>query len=127
MLKFHRTTCISNFRLGRLPKTNTKRDVLNASKTSYQLYIEEFINEFSDEKGFNCSTAFDNFKSFCSSNGFVSCASNKLGVNISRYVDRKRVRADGKLEWRYFIKPDFKIEDDNVDIIDLDATADVHI
>ena len=127
MLKFHRTTCISNFRPGRLPMTNTKRDVLNASKTSYRLFIEEFINEFSDVKGFNCSTAFDNFKSFCSSNGFVSCASNKLGVNISRYVDRKRVRADGKLEWRYFIKPDFKIEDDNVDIIDLDATADVHI
>ena len=119
---------ISDFVPRKMLMTSIKREVLIASKTSYRLFIEEYINEFTNEKGFNCSAAYESFKSFCLSNGFVSCASNKLDININPYVDRKRVWVDGKLESYHFIKPGFKLDDEDYnEVIDVDLKVDVHI
>ena len=126
LLTFFMKRDISTFDPRKIPMTKAKRDVLNATKTSYRLFVEEYIEEFSKKEGWNCKEAFDYFKAFCQSNNFIACASNKLGEKLRDYVDHKRVRIEKKLEWRYFIKEGFNVDDDG-DVVDLDANADVHI
>ena len=101
--------------------TNTKHDVLNALKTSYRLFVEEYVNEFVKEEGFNCKDAYEYYKAFCSPNGFVACASNKFGAYIRPYVERKRVRINGQLEWRYFVRDDFDVDGNDGEVVDLDG------
>ena len=126
LLTFFMKRDISRFDPRKIPMTKTKRDVLNSTKTSYRLFVEEYIEEFSKREGWNCKEAFDYFKAFCQSNNFIACASNKLGEKLRDYVEHKRVRVGDKREYRYFIKEGFKV-DDGEEVVDLDADVDVHI
>lgn len=82
-----------------------------------------------DLRGWNCVETYEYYVEYAKKNGFKICASNVFGSKIREYVERKRVRFNGKLEWRYIIKENVKIDvvdDDKVDI-DLDEIEDVHI
>ena len=127
LLTFFMKRDISRFDPRKIPMTKTKREVLNSTKTSYRLFVEEYIEEFSKREGWNCKEAFDYFKAFCQSNNFIACASNKLGEKLRDYVEHKRVRVGDKREYRYFIKEGFKVDDDGEEVVDLDVDVDVHI
>lgn len=63
---------------------------------------------------------------FYQSNGFKTFASNRFGIYGKAFIECKRVLINGNREYRYFMKEGISFEDDD-DIVDLEATVDVHV
>ena len=72
------------------------------------------------------SEAYQYYCEFCEKNGFKAVAANKFGMHANAYVENKRVRVNGKREYRYFLKEGVSFEDEE-DIIDLDVNCDADI
>lgn len=127
LLTFFMNKDISEFNPRKMPMTKIKKEVIESKKSCYKLFVEEYIDKLNGKEGWNCKDAFTYYVDFAKRNGFKCCASNTFGSKVRDYVERKRCRFEGKLEWRYFIKDGFEIENDDTVDVDLDATADVHI
>lgn len=89
-----------------LPNTEAKQALMEANKSSYELFIQDFIIDF--KKGFKTEKAYSYYKMWACNNGFASrkkcVAVSVFGKNISNFVVGKQVREkDGRVR-RYYLK-----------------------
>ena len=97
---------ISRFNPRKIPMTEAKKQIMELSKSSFELFIEEYNEKLSE--GMNKQQAFAWYKTFAQDNGFQLCNIKTFGMNMCKYCETKRVRLGGKLEWRYQLKDEFK-------------------
>ena len=83
--------------------TQEREELMEASKSSYQLFYEEFMEAFDDE-GWICKDCYQAYVRFAKENNYCVCASNTFGVKIRDFVERKKKRLDGNLVWVYMKK-----------------------
>lgn len=93
---------ISKFNLRKIPMTQEREDLIEASKSSYQLFYEEYSESFVD--GWVCSNCYQAYVRFAKENNFCVCASNTFGAKMREFVERKRPTIDGERVWMYFNK-----------------------
>lgn len=84
---------ISGYHPRNIVMTETKSDMINASKESWELFFEENIDKFIGD-GYVSKDCYIDYTEYCKLNGYTSPLSNKtFGLKIKRYVDitqRKR-------------------------------------
>ena len=90
---------ISNFNPRDIPDTEEKRDLIEANKSSYQMFYEEYEEQF--KYGWNCKDCYRKYADFARDMGFAVCAANTFGSKIRGLVKHKRIRSDGELCWVY--------------------------
>ena len=105
--------------------TKNKKEVQFASENSVIHFIREHHERFGDD-GWVTSEVYQCYREYCSTNGFRTVASNRFGIYGKAFIECKRVRINGEREYRYFMKEGVLFEEED-EIIDLDAVADVHI
>ena len=95
---------LSSFNPRRIPQTATKEEILNLSKSAYQLFVEEYQDEFA--AGWRCAECYLEYRSFAQMNGFAVSSSVTFGKNVRDMVERKRIRnkETGSLDWVYIAK-----------------------
>ena len=93
---------ISKFNLRKIPMTAEREELIEASKSSYQLFYEEYSDAFVD--GWVCSNCYQAYVRFAKENNFCVCASNTFGAKMRDFVERKRKKIDGELYWMYYNK-----------------------
>lgn len=106
---------LSSFNPRVIPRTEARDDIINANKSSYELFIQDRINEFVN--GYDCTESFGDYQNWSKLNGFMSCNVKTYGVNVKKYCERRRIRIDGNLVWVYKLKEEkkkyFEILDDS--------------
>ena len=105
LLTYYMNRDISSWNKRRLPCTDAKNLIQQASKSSYQLFVEEHYNEFNI--GFNRSLAYDAYKIFVSDNGFKLCNVTTFKTNVLRWCDEKQKRFGCKRDWCYVLKDEY--------------------
>ena len=110
---------ISKFNPRIMPDSEAKDDIINASKSSYELFIQDKIHRFIE--GFDCSVSFGEYKIWAKDNGFMSCNVKTYGLNIKQFCDRKRISTEQGRIWVYQLKESMKnnfeiVNDDDEDV-----------
>ena len=95
---------LTNYKRTEIINTQDKDDIIEASKTSYELFVDEYRRYFED--GWVCKDAFVAYVEFCEQNRFKVCASNTFGLKLKPMCERLRKRINGGLEWVYEFKPE---------------------
>lgn len=89
-----------------IPNTEIRQALMEASKSSYELFIQDFIKDF--KKGFKTDKAYSYYKMWACNNGFATkkkcVAVNVFGKNIAKFVEAKQAREDGGRKRRYYLK-----------------------
>ena len=111
---------ISKFDPRELPQTETKKQIQDVSKSSYELFIEEHVIDFS--AGFERSEAFEYYSRWAKNNGFAQCNIKTFKSNIIQFCIESQVTRDGrrphvfKLKNEYITKfevnDELKVEED---------------
>ena len=90
----------------KIPKTEIRQALMESSRSSYELFIQDFIKDF--KKGFKTDKAYEYYKMWAYNNGFSSkkkfVAAPVFGKNIAKYVDVQRHREEGGRVRRYHLK-----------------------
>ena len=102
---------LSSFNPRRIPQTKTKEEILNLSKSAYQLFVEEYQDEFTT--GWKCAECYLEYRSFALTNGFAVSSSVTFGKNIRDFCEHKKRRNKdiGNSEWIYLLKAGIKLND----------------
>ena len=109
---------LTSFDPRKIPMTDAKRDIIEASKNSYELFVQDFLKEFDD--GINCQTAWDNYKDWVQQNGYQLCSNKTFGSKLKDFCDRKR-KNSGDRKWYYQIAFDKKKLFDYSDLNEMQA------
>lgn len=96
---------VSKFEPENIPMTEAKKDLMEASKSSYELFIQDHIVDF--VHGFVCSESFNIYQSWAKAMGFMSCNVKTYGSNINIFCDRKRSSGERR-PWIYILKESAK-------------------
>ena len=99
LFNFFMNRDISNFNPRDIPDTEEKRDLIEANKSSYQMFYEEYEEQF--KYGWTCKDCYRKYADFARDMGFAVCAANTFGSKIRGLVKHKRIRSDGELCWVY--------------------------
>ena len=102
LITFFMKRDLNNFNLRKLPHTDEKEELIEMNKTCYQLFVEEYDEEFAE--GWICRDCYQAYARYAKENGYNVCASNTFGKKMRDFVERKRVRIEGSLQWVYFKK-----------------------
>lgn len=116
---------ISKFDPRELPQTETKKQIQDVSKSSYELFIEEHVIDFS--AGFERSEAFEYYSRWAKNNGFAQCNIKTFKSNIIQFCIESRIRRDGRHPWVFKLKNEYitkfevndKIDEEEEDVDDL--------
>ena len=107
---------ISAFNPRIIPRSEAKDDIINANKSSYELFIQDRIDEFVN--GYDCTESFGAYQLWAKLNGFMSCNVKTYGLNVKKFCERKQMRIDGQRVRVYKLKESMK---NNFEIVDEDV------
>ena len=97
---------LEGFNIRTIPNTEIREALMEASKSSYELFIQAFIKDF--KKGFATDKAYSYYKMWAYNNGFAPkkkfVAVPIFGKNIAKFVESKQKREDGGRKRRYYLK-----------------------
>ena len=96
------TKDISKFNVRNIPQTKSKKEVLEFSKSSYELFYEKYYDEYVE--GWSSSEAYSRYKTFAENNKFAVCSVVTFGKNIKQFAERKQRRVEGERECFYIAK-----------------------
>ena len=98
---------LTGFKKTQLIKTAARQVVVDASRSSYEMFVDEYASELVD--GWECKNCYAYYSGYCKDNGFNACANNVFGLKLREFCERKRVRGrDGKLQWQYILNDERK-------------------
>ena len=97
---------ISKFNPRIIPSSEAKEDIINASKSSYELFIQDRINEFVN--GYDCTESFGDYQNWAKLNGFMSCNVKTYGLNVKKFCERTRISTELGRIWVYQLKESMK-------------------
>ena len=75
--------------------TENREDIIEASKTSYEMFVEEYATELKNGK--SCTEAFNDYISYCNTNRFKECSVKKFGMEMKKYCVRDRLTTGKRL------------------------------
>ena len=88
LFTFFMTLDISKTNLRKLPATDAKSDIIEASMSSYELFAREYFEEIKNITG---PDLFNLYCQFVEHNKFQSCSSRTFIANIKRFTDEVKV------------------------------------
>ena len=95
-----------NYNLRKIPNTESKENIIEASMSSYELFVRECWEQIEDISG---PRLFDLFNAFIERNKFASCSSRTFITNIKAFTgDVKYKRIDGKGCKVYSLLPELR-------------------
>ena len=71
----------------KIPMTEAKCVMINASKESWQLFFEEYMYVFGNGDGYLSKDCYSDYQSFCKEYGYAPYSQTKFGIKIKRYVN----------------------------------------
>ena len=106
LFTFFMTLDISNTNLRRIPETEAKDTIVEASMSSYELFVREYWQDIQDIPG---PRLFELYNEFVERNKFATCSSRTFIANIKQFTGEARpVRIDKKVCKVYSLLPDVR-------------------
>lgn len=120
LFSFYMLRNIDNFNVRKFPETDARKDIIETTKSSVELFIQSEIKTFNDENGYNCANCYSDYKSYCDRNNYKPYNNKNFGIMMKKYTERKQKRINGVKNNRYFLlencKDKFDLNgDDNED------------
>ena len=119
---------IRNYNLRKIPNTEAKEIIKEASMTSYELFVREYYDQIKNITGPNL---FNMYCEFVDKNKFNSCSSRTFITNIKQFTGEAKPKwVDNKTQKVYNLLPEiyarYKKEADDLEaqIVDDDLPAD---
>ena len=95
-----------NYNLRKIPNTESKENIIEASMSSYELFVRECWEQIEDVSG---PRLFDLFNAFIERNKFASCSSRTFITNMKAFTGETRVkRIHGKNVKVYSLLPEVR-------------------
>lgn len=105
LFTFFMTLDISKSNLRKIPNTEAKERIKEASMSSYELFAREFYEEINNLTG---PEMFNLYCEFIEKNKFKECSSRTFISNIKRFTgEAKPKRIDGKVQKVYNLLPEY--------------------
>ena len=106
LFTFFMTLDISNTNLRRIPETEAKDTIVEASMSSYELFVREYWQDIQDIPG---PRLFELYNEFVERNKFATCSSRTFIANIKQFTGQpKTKRIDKKPTSVYSLLPDVR-------------------
>ena len=94
---------VSNYNLRKIPTTESKEDIKEASMSSYELFVREYYESINDITG---PDMFNLYNEFIAKNKFRECSSRTFISNMRQFTGKsKSKRIDGKVYAVYNLLP----------------------
>ena len=101
-VNFFRLRNINNYNPRSIPVTEEKQELINNSKSCYELFYEEHKALFA--QGWQNKMCYERYKLYAESNGFKVASVITFGKELKKFVVNKKKKVDGKGVWHYFSK-----------------------
>ena len=116
------TMNIKDYNLRKIPETNSKETIKEASMSSYELFCRDYYDEIVNISG---PDLFNLYNEFVQKNRFQPCSSRTFIANMKQFVGDSKARwVEGKTQKVYNLKPDvferFKKYHDDLEKLILD-------
>ena len=98
---------ISNWNNRKLPQTEAKNDIIEASRSSYEYFISNKKTEFMKEGGYQCTEAYMDYQNYAKKFGYTGCSQKKFGSEIKKYCERLDKKVYGKHILYYRLKDEY--------------------
>ena len=106
LFTFFMTLDISNTNLRRIPETEAKETIVQASMSSYEMFVREHWEDIEDIPG---PRLFDLYNQFVEKNKFAACSSRTFIANIKQFTGQpKTKRIDKKPTSVYSLLPEVR-------------------
>ena len=106
LFTFFMTLDISNTNLRRIPETEAKETIVQASMSSYEMFVREHWEDIEDIPG---PRLFDLYNQFVEKNKFAACSSRTFIANIKQFTGQpKTKRIDKKPTSVYSLLPEIR-------------------
>ena len=106
LFTFFMTLDISNTNLRRIPETEAKDNIVEASMSSYELFVREHWEDINNITG---PRLFDLYNQFIEKNKFAACSSRTFIANIKQFTgEAKPARIDKQVCKVYCLKPEIR-------------------
>ena len=102
LYNFFRLRNINNYNPRSIPVTEEKQELINNSKSCYELFYEEHKALFA--QGWQNKMCYERYKLYAESNGFKVANVITFGKELKKFVVNKKKKVDGKGVWHYFSK-----------------------
>ena len=102
LYNFFRLRDISKYNPRNIPATEEKQELVNNSKSCYELFYEEHKALFA--QGWQNKMCYERYMLYAESNGFKVANVITFGKEIKKFVVNKKKKVDGKGVWHYFSK-----------------------
>lgn len=103
LLTYFMNQDLSTFEVRSIPMTESKQDLINASRSSVELFICSSIKKF--VKGYECDLAYNSYQKYCSDKKLYVYSEKIFGINVKQYCTRKQIQSNKKRHYYYFLKP----------------------
>ena len=115
LYNYLRTRDLSNVNLRKIPMTEAKKMIIEANRSSYEIFIKENYERFVE--GYNKDEVQQDYRYFCPANGFKLCNSNTLRMKLLEYCDERRLGARNDRHNKYVLKKKYydKFKDEDRD------------
>ena len=115
LYNYLRTRDLSNVNLRKIPMTEAKKMIIEANRSSYEIFIKENYERFVE--GYNKDEVQQDYRYFCPANGFKLCNSNTLRMKLLEYCDERRLGARNDRHNKYVLKKKYydKFKDEDCD------------
>ena len=106
LFTFFMTMNISNYNLRRLPETEAKETIKEASMSSYEIFVRDNYDQIKDISG---PDLFNLYCDFVAKNKFNTCSSRTFISNIKEFTgEAKSKRIDGRVTKVYNLLPKYE-------------------
>lgn len=107
LLTYFMNLDISDFNKRKIPMTEAKQDIIDASKSSYELFVQARIQSFITQ--YPCAEAYEEYVSYCKNNGLIAAANKTFGAEVKQFCDRKQRTVNGRSGvWCYIMRDSAK-------------------
>jgi hypothetical protein len=104
LFTYFMTKKLDHFDSRKIPMTQAKKDIMDASRSAYEMFIQDNLQKFID--GWLSENCYESYKDWAKNHGYAICNSSNFGKNIKPWCDHKQIRYQGKRPYQYKIKPD---------------------
>lgn len=105
LFTFFMTMNVGDYNLRKLPNTEAKETIKEASMTSYELFVREYYDEIVDMTG---PELFQLYDQFIQKNRFQPCSSRTFIANMKQFTGDAKARwVNGKTQKVYNLLPEY--------------------
>lgn len=108
LFRFFAQRNISNWKRKVLPMTEAKKDITEASQSSYKTFISYHKSKFMEKDEWCADVAHETYNTWAKDHEYKPCTPTKFGIEMRKYCSKDDKKRQGKVKRYYKLLPEYE-------------------